>query len=188
MRYQEYKEILLEDKMRCYHNSISYLLYKDFIFWFRLASYLYSKSHFYAPIRRIITCIYNRKQIKYGIQLPIGTEIGGGLKFVHYSGIVFAKGVKVGKNCTIHQGVTLGRGFSKCKDKYPIIDDGVVFFANTVTTGNVKVGTNSIILANCVVTKDVPPNSIVGGIPSKIVGTYSDNIFDEYGLKVFKDY
>jgi maltose O-acetyltransferase len=40
----------------------------------------------------------------------------------------------------------------------------------------VKIGDNSIVAANAVVTKDVPPNSIVAGNPAKIVKTDIDKI------------
>ena len=46
-------------------------------------------------------------------------------------------------------------------------------------TGGVTIGDGAIVLAGAVVTKDVPPYSIVGGIPAKIVG----NRFDEEDVK-----
>lgn len=50
-----------------------------------------------------------------------------------------------------------------------IINDGVWIGVNVFLSSGVKIGKNSIIGANSVVTKDVPDNAIVGGIPAKII-------------------
>ncbi len=50
-----------------------------------------------------------------------------------------------------------------------IIDNDVWIGANAVITRNVKIGSHSIIAAGSVVTKDVEPYSIVGGVPAKLI-------------------
>jgi len=47
-----------------------------------------------------------------GIQIPIGTNVDSGLKFFHFSCIIVAQYSVIGKNCSIHQGVTIGRVFA----------------------------------------------------------------------------
>ena len=51
---------------------------------------------------------------------------------------------------------------------------------------NVRIGANSIIAAGSLITKDVPENSIVGGVPAKVIGKYEDlkNKRKEYNQKV----
>ncbi|MGK5092830.1 acyltransferase [Deltaproteobacteria bacterium TL4] len=50
-----------------------------------------------------------------------------------------------------------------------IIEDGVWIAANSVITSNVTIGKGAIVGAGSVVTKDVPPYAIVGGVPAKII-------------------
>lgn len=55
------------------------------------------------------------------------------------------------------------------------IMDNVSIGMDTVILGNVCIGPNAIINAGSVVTRDVPPNSVVGGVPAEVVGA-----FDKY--------
>lgn len=51
--------------------------------------------------------------------------------------------------------------------------DNVMIGANTTILYNTKIGPNAVIAAGSVVTKDVPPDSIVGGNPAKVIGSLS---------------
>jgi acetyltransferase-like isoleucine patch superfamily enzyme len=50
-----------------------------------------------------------------------------------------------------------------------IIEDGVWIGDKVTILPNVRIGKNAIIGANAVVTKDIPANCVVGGIPAKII-------------------
>lgn len=50
-----------------------------------------------------------------------------------------------------------------------IIEDGVWIGSKATILAGVRVGHGAIIGAGAVVTKDVPPNAIVGGVPAKII-------------------
>jgi Serine acetyltransferase len=54
------------------------------------------------------------------------------------------------------------------------IMDNVFIGSGTTILGNVRIGPNAIVAAGSVVNKDVPPNSIVGGVPAKVIGKFSD--------------
>ncbi len=91
--------------------------------------------------------------------------IGEGLFLQHgFSTIIAAK--SIGKNCWINQQVTIG--YSSDTDA-PTIEDNVHITAGAKVFGNITIGSNSIIGANAVVVKNVPPNCTVVGVPGYII-------------------
>jgi serine O-acetyltransferase len=91
--------------------------------------------------------------------------IGEGFFIQHgFSTIIAAK--SIGKNCWINQQVTIG--FSSDADA-PIIEDNVHITAGAKVFGDITIGSNSIIGANAVVVKNVPPNCTVVGVPGYII-------------------
>jgi len=88
--------------------------------------------------------------------------------FPHPFNIVIHQDAKIGKDCVINQGVTIGNR-KGVKAGVPTIGNNVHIFANAVILGNVHIGDNSIIRTCSLVLEDVPPNSIVYGIPAKVV-------------------
>jgi serine O-acetyltransferase len=84
-------------------------------------------------------------------------------------GVVIGETAEIGCNVTMYHGVTLG-GVSLEKGKrHPTIKDNVVIGAGAKILGAITVGENSRIGANAVVVKDVPPDSVVVGVPGQIV-------------------
>lgn len=66
----------------------------------------------------------------------------------------------------MNQGVTIRHtNASDC----PTIGDNVTIYCGAKVLGNVTIDDNSIIAANAVVVKDIPPNVVVGGVPTKII-------------------
>lgn len=106
---------------------------------------------------------------KYGIAIPYKTEIGPGFYVGHFGGIVITYKARIGKNCNISQGVTIGQSYRGERQGAPTLGDGVYVGPGAKLFGNIKVGNNVAIGANCVVTKDVPDNAIIVGVPGKVI-------------------
>lgn len=100
--------------------------------------------------------------------------------FVHFGTIVIANCAVIGKNVSIYQGVTIGRKFAGSRAGVPTIGNRVVIFAGAKIVGDITIGDNAVIGANAVVVEDVPANSVVVGVPAKVVSNNSSRVFDEY--------
>lgn len=55
-----------------------------------------------------------------------------------------------------------------------VIERNVWIAANATIIGGVTVGENSVVAAGSVVTKDVPPNTLVGGNPARVIRSIGD--------------
>ena len=125
-------------------------------------------------------CGMNRVFTIFGIKIkfPINTTCSlpdlkmlkeKNTEFPHPIGIVIAEGAKLGQNCVIYQNVTIGGKTRVGKNGFPTIGDNVIIYAGACIIGDVKIGNNVQIGANAVVTKDIPDNCVVAGIPAKII-------------------
>ena len=107
-------------------------------------------------------------RILFSADVPPQMQIGRGTVFPHDAlGCVFHPDVRIGKNCKILHGVTMG-GRAGHKG-LPIIGDNVVIGTHAQIIGNVTIGNNSIVGAGAIVTHDVPDNVVVVGNPAKIL-------------------
>lgn len=101
-----------------------------------------------------------------GADIPINTQIAGGLLIPHPNGIVMHVDVKIGPNCLIFQQVTIG---SKDDSKPPVIGGHVDIGAGAKVLGEINIGNHAKIGANAVVLIDVPEGKSAVGVPAKIV-------------------
>ena len=94
---------------------------------------------------------------------------GYGLRIMHLSGGGGARiGAKrVGNYCGFNAGVLIGT--TNEANSRPTIGDFVAFGPGAKAFGNITIGNNVFVAPNAVVTKDVPDNCIVGGVPAKIL-------------------
>ncbi|MEI8201402.1 MAG: serine acetyltransferase [Bacteroidota bacterium] len=128
-----------------------------------------SKLRKYSPLW--IICIYLKRKYsyKYGFQIPTATQIAEGFFIGHYGAIVINAKAKIGKNCTISPGITIGQANRGKLKGYPTIGDNVWIGTNSVIVGNVNIGSNVLIAPNSFVNTDIPDHSLVIGNPSKII-------------------
>lgn len=124
------------------------------------------------------TALIKRYSFKYGFQIPSNTEIGEGLYIGHHGVIVINEKAKIGKNCNIAHGVTIGQANRGKLKGCPTIGNKVWIGAGAVIVGNINIGSNVLIAPNSFVNVDVPDYSIVLGNPCKIVS--NDNPCDGY--------
>lgn len=130
----------------------------------RIAHKLYLKGWVMLP--RLINTF---SRFLTGIDIHPGAKLGPGLFIDHGMGLVIGETAELGSNITLYQGVTLG-GTGKEKGKrHPTIGDNVVVSSGAKVLGSFTVGSNSKIGAGSVVLKEVPPNSVVVGVPGRIV-------------------
>ncbi|PVE96749.1 serine acetyltransferase [Microbacterium sp. TPD7012] len=101
-----------------------------------------------------------------GIELPVSTEVGPGLRLRHGVGVVVNPASRIGANVMIRQGVTLGN--RKLPNDCPTIEDGVEIGVGAVVIGAVTVGAGARIGPNAVVFRDVPPGAVVASPASEI--------------------
>ena len=102
-----------------------------------------------------------------GADIPLNARIAGGLLLPHPNGVVIHPDAEIGPNCLFFQQVTIGAAGGGV----PRIGGHVDIGAGAKVIGPVAVGAHAVIGANAVVIRDVPPGSIVAGIPAKVIGT-----------------
>lgn len=141
----------------------------QYSFWLRTCKFLSGIRRIRFFLLPIANSILTHYMIKYGIGIPYTTQIGPGFYISHIGGIIVHNNCVIGKNCNISQGVTLGQTNRGARKGTPTIGDNVYIGPGAVVIGNIKIGNNVAIGANCVVTKDVPDNGVVVGVPGKVI-------------------
>ena len=99
----------------------------------------------------------------YGSYIGVDAILEEGIVFPHKPlGVFISNWAHIGKNCVIFQQVTIGSNMFKESKGYgsPYLEEGVFVGSGAKIIGNVRVGKNARIGANCVVVKDVPENSV----------------------------
>ena len=123
-----------------------------------------------------------------GIEIHPKAKIGKNLFIDHGMGVVIGETSDIADNVTIYHMVTLG-GISPSINsndqrevkRHPTHHDNVVVGSWAQILGPVIVGKNAKIGANAVVTKNVPENAVMVGIPAKNVGTATEE-FKPYAV------
>ena len=123
-----------------------------------------------------------------GIEIHPKAKIGKNLFIDHGMGVVIGETSDIGDNVTIYHMATLG-GISPSINsdnqretkRHPTLHDNVVIGSGAQVLGPITIGKNAKIGANAVVTKDVPENGVMVGIPAKNVGIATEE-FKPYGI------
>ena len=122
-------------------------------------------------ILKIINKIrFHSLSIKLGFSIPINV-FGPGLAIVHYGSIVVSPGAKIGANCRIYEGVTIGA--TNGSTKAATIGNNVFIGSGAKIIGDITISSNVAIAANAAVVKDVicENGCTVGGVPAKVISS-----------------
>lgn len=127
--------------------------------------------------------IYPDAYIVFSERISVGEQvsINTGVHIDGQGGLTIGNFIMIGPNCVI---VTIGHGYKRTDipmyaqpfEYGPIvIEDDVWIGASAVISPGVRIGRGSIIAAGAVVVKDVPPFSVFGGVPAKLLWTREHN-------------
>ena len=176
MNREELKGIIKADLFRYQGDSSCKSFWRHFFITpgFRYSYFLRQCSYFRERrMGRVLYILFRlllgRYMMKYGIEISAHCSIGRGLYIGHWGGVFINPQVKIGKNCNINQGVTIGQTNRGKNKGVPVIGDRVWFGAHCVVVGNIKVGNNVLIAPGAYVNFDVPENAVIIGNPGKIV-------------------
>jgi serine O-acetyltransferase len=118
------------------------------------------------PVLTLYRIIKLPWRILLNVYIPPSVRIGPGLCLIHPNNILIAPNVIIGEDCLIFHEVTLGTGPSP---GVPKIGNGVDIYVGARVLGGVVIGDDSMIGANCVVTRSVASGSVVVAAPTRIV-------------------
>ena len=154
------------------------------------AVFFHQIAHFFcvAKFDLVARIVSQFSRFLTGIEIHPKAKIGKNLFIDHGMGVVIGETSEIGDNVTIYHSVTLG-GISPSIDsdsqrdvkRHPTLKNNVVVGSGAQVLGPVVVGENAKIGANAVVTKNVPENAVMVGIPAKNVGTTTKE-FKPYGI------
>ena len=154
------------------------------------AIFFYKIANFFAIAKfdLVARIISQFSRFLTGIEIHPKAKIGKNLFIDHGMGVVIGETSDIGDNVTIYHNVTLG-GISPSINsenqretkRHPTLHDHVVVGSGAQVLGPIVVGKNAKIGANAVVTKDVPENGVMVGIPARNVGTATEE-FKPYGI------
>ena len=117
-----------------------------------------------------------------GIEIHPAAKLGPGLFIDHGMGVVIGETAEVGENVTLLHGVTLGGTSLKKEKRHPTLGDNVVVGANAGVFGAFTIGPGSRIGAGSVVVREVPPNSVVVGVPGRITSRHGQRVGGDIDL------
>jgi serine O-acetyltransferase len=105
-----------------------------------------------------------------GITLPYTVKLGRRVRIWHHGGMVL-HAASIGDDVHIRQNTTFGIARRDQLHQLPTIEDRVDIGCGAVVLGSITVGHDSVIGANAVVLRDVPPHSMAAGVPARVIKT-----------------
>jgi serine O-acetyltransferase len=117
--------------------------------------------------RKLYWAAYRIVETLTGISLPKSVSLGPGCRIHHFGGIVIHDEARIGANCTLRHGVTVGDRHAG--GPAPVIEDDVEIGAYAQILGGIRIGRGAKIGAMAVVLSDVPPGASAVGNPARVI-------------------
>lgn len=150
------------------------------LFWHRIGNWrMRLPKLLRAPMTLIYRIMFRWASRSTGILLPYTVKVGRRVSLEHFGGMILVA-QSIGDDVTIRQNTTFGIARMDALHDRPIIGDRVEIGAGAVIVGAVCIGEGAIIGANAVVTHDVLPGMVVGGIPARVIGRVRKAQRDEH--------
>ena len=125
-------------------------------------------------LRFLARLIMHFARIFTGIEIHPAAKIGSNFFMDHGLGIVIGETTEIGENVTIYQGVTLGgimpsveSDLQRNQKRHPTVGNNVIIGSGAQILGAINIGDDARIGANSVVSRDVPANVTVAGVPAR---------------------
>jgi serine O-acetyltransferase len=119
-----------------------------------------------ACLRRLAVLRHAFWSVVCGADIPLNSQLGGGLLLPHPNGVVIHPDAIIGVNCLVFQQVTIGHG---ARSGAPVIGGHVDIGAGAKILGGVSIGDHARIGANAVVLIDVPAGASAVGVPARVI-------------------
>jgi serine O-acetyltransferase len=120
------------------------------------------------PFTLLYKFLYKWVEWTCGISLPYTVKLGRRVRIWHHGGMIL-HARSIGDDVHLRQNTTFGIARKDQRFQLPTIEDRVDIGCGAVILGAITVGHDSVIGANAVVLKDVPPYSVAVGVPAKVV-------------------
>ncbi len=111
--------------------------------------------------------IGNNAVIMMGAVINLGAIIGESTMID--MNVVIGARARIGKYCHVGAGSVVAGVVEPPSTQPVIIEDNVVIGANAVILEGIRVGEHSVVAAGAVVVEDVPPYTVVAGVPAKVI-------------------
>jgi len=126
-------------------------------------------SKFSLPLKAVYVLANRFVEIVTGISIAPTAKIDPGLYIGHFGQIFIGDGVKMGSNCNLSQGITIGISVRGNRKGTPCLGDRVYIAPGAKLFGAIEIGDDVAIGANAVVTKSLPNRAVAVGIPAQVI-------------------
>jgi serine O-acetyltransferase len=133
---------------------------------YRLAHFLWREGK-----RDFALYVQSRASDTLSADIHPAARFGKGVFLDHATGFVVGETAVVEDDVSILHSVTLGGTGKEAGERHPKVRRGVMIGAGAKILGNIEIGSCSRIAAGSVVLQAIAPNSIVAGVPARVIGT-----------------